>query len=151
MFSCNWSRTFLRQFKSANRPYHILLKYTLLQIPAFTLIILVLLLLQKWMAIPAYVMWGIPILWVVKDIILSPLTWRSYEWRSRQDPHPMVGRHGTAQQPLAPSGYVRVGGELWVAEVFGHEGSIEKGARIRVRGVSGLKLLVDREVGTSGS
>jgi membrane protein implicated in regulation of membrane protease activity len=130
----------LRQFKSAKRPYHILLKYTLLQIPALALIILVLVLLHKWVAIPTSVVWGIPILWVLKDIILFPLTWRSYESYSRHDPHPMVGRHGIAQQTLAPSGYVRVGGELWLAE-----GSIEKGERIRVREVNGLKLLVNRE------
>jgi membrane protein implicated in regulation of membrane protease activity len=123
----------LRQFKSAKRPYHILLKYTLLQIPALALII------------PTSVVWGIPILWVLKDIILFPLTWRSYESYSRHDPHPMVGRHGIAQQTLAPSGYVRVGGELWLAEVVGNEGSIEKGERIRVREVNGLKLLVNRE------
>jgi membrane protein implicated in regulation of membrane protease activity len=63
----------------------------------------------------------------------------------------MVGRHGIAQQTLAPSGYVRVGGELWLAEVVGDEGSIEKGERIRVREVNGLKLLVNREGRTSGS
>ncbi len=151
MFADNWSSKFLRQFKSASRPYHILLKYTLLQIPALALIILILVLLQKWMAVPTYVMWGIPILWVVKDILLFPLTWRSYESYSRHDPHPMVGRHGIAQQSLAPSGYVRVGGELWLAEVGGDEEPIAKGERIRVREVNGLKLLVDREGGTSGS
>jgi membrane protein implicated in regulation of membrane protease activity len=150
MFADNWSRKFLRQFKSANRPQHILLKYTLLQIPALALIILILVLLQKWVVIPAYIVWGIPILWLLKDIILFPLTWRSYESHNRHDPHPMVGRHGIAQQPLAPSGYVRVGGELWLAEVVGDERSIEKGERIRVREVNGLKLLVDREDGTSG-
>jgi membrane protein implicated in regulation of membrane protease activity len=151
MFADNWSSKFLRQFKSASRPYHILLKYTLLQIPALALIILILVLLQQWMAIPIYVVWGIPILWVLKDIVLFPLTWRSYESHSRHDPHPMVGRYGIAQQALAPSGYVRVGGELWLAEIVGNEGSIEKGERIRVREVNGLKLLVDREGGTSGS
>jgi membrane protein implicated in regulation of membrane protease activity len=140
----------LRQFKSASRPQHILLKYTLLQIPALALIILILVLLQKWVAIPTYIVWGIPILWLLKDIILFPLTWRSYESYNRHDPHPMVGRHGIAQQHLAPSGYVRIGGELWLAEVVGDERSIEKGERIHVREVNGLKLLVDRDDGTSG-
>ena len=151
MFAKNWSRNFLHQFKSASRPYHILLKYTLLQIPALALIILILVLLQQWVAIPTYVVWGIPILWLLKDIILFPLTWRSYESSNQRDPHPMVGQPGIAQQTLAPSGYVRVGGELWLAEIVGDEGSIEKGERVRVREINGLKLLVGREDGTSGS
>ena len=138
-------RHFWRHFKRAKRPYHILLKYTLLQIPALVLIILVLVILQQWLEIPIYVVWGIPLGWILKDIILFPLTWRSYESYSRQDPHPMVGRLGIAQQPLKPSGYVRVNGELWLAEIVGDQEPIEKGEKIRVREVEGLKLGVVRD------
>jgi membrane protein implicated in regulation of membrane protease activity len=141
----NGYRHFWRHFKRAKRPYYILLKYTLLQIPAIVLIILVLLFLQQWTDIPIYVVWGIPLLWALKDIILFPLTWRAYESRSRHDPHPMVGRLGIAQQSLKPSGYVRVNGELWLAEIVGEQESIEKGEKIRVREVNGLKLGVVRE------
>ena len=151
MHANRWIKNFLHQFKRANRPYHTLLKYSLLQIPALALIILVLVLLQTWIAIPAYVVWGLPILWLLKDIILFPLTWRSYESLSRHAHHPMIDRPGIAQQDLTPSGYVRVGSELWLAEVVGDEGYIKKGERIRVREVKGLKLLVDREGETPGS
>ena len=140
-----WYKNFWQPFKRAKRPYHILLKYTLLQIPALVLIILVLVILQQWMEIPIYVVWGIPLVWVLKDIILFPLTWRSYESYSRQDPHPMVGRLGIAQQSLKPSGYVRVNGELWLAEIVGEKEPVEKGEKIRVCEVNGLKLGVVRE------
>ena len=141
----SWLKNFWQLFKRAKRPYHILLKYTLLQIPALVLIIVVLIFLQQWMDVPGYIVWGIPLLWILKDIILFPLTWRSYESYSPHDSHPMVGRVGIAQEPLEPSGYVRINGELWLAEIFGEEESIEKGEKIRVREVNGLKLSVVRE------
>jgi membrane protein implicated in regulation of membrane protease activity len=61
----------------------------------------------------------------------------------------MVGRRGIAQQSLDPAGYVRINGELWLAEISGEEEFIEKGEKIRVRQVKGLKLIVHREGDTS--
>ncbi len=54
----------------------------------------------------------------------------------------MVGARGVAEDRLAPSGYIRVRGELWQTEVMGGDPPIEKGASVRVREVSGLTLLV---------
>jgi membrane protein implicated in regulation of membrane protease activity len=48
-------------------------------------------------------------------------------------------------EPLAPSGYVRVYGELWKAKVVEDEPSIGIGERVRVRGIEGLRLQVERE------
>jgi membrane protein implicated in regulation of membrane protease activity len=147
----NWLTQFLRQYKKAKRPYYTLLKYTLLQIPSLILVIAILMVLKKWLAIPALVVWGIVTLWLAKDIILFPLTWRAYDSVRQDDPHPMVGRRGIVQEPLAPSGYIRVGGELWMAEAIGDQRLIEKGERVCVRGVNGLKLFVDREIVKSDS
>jgi membrane protein implicated in regulation of membrane protease activity len=150
-FRANWLSQFLRQYKKAKRPYYTLLKYTLLQVPEFLLVIFILVILKKWIAMPALIVWGIVLLWLVKDIILFPLTWRAYDSGRQYDPHPMVGRRGVVQEPLAPSGYIRVGGELWMAEAIGDQGLIEKGERVCVRGVNGLKLFVDREIAKSDS
>jgi membrane protein implicated in regulation of membrane protease activity len=56
----------------------------------------------------------------------------------------MVGRYGVAQQPLAPSGYVKVDGVLWRAEVIGDDSAIDAGESVFVQKVNGLTLYVAR-------
>jgi membrane-bound serine protease (ClpP class) len=67
-------------------------------------------------------------------------------WRARQNkvmigPEALMGAVGVAQQELAPQGQILVHGELWVAVA---DGPIAAGENVRVRGVEGLKLLVER-------
>lgn len=67
-------------------------------------------------------------------------------WRARQNkvmigPEALVGAVGVAQQELAPQGQILVHGELWVAVA---EMPVSPGESVRVRGVEGLKLLVER-------
>ena len=52
----------------------------------------------------------------------------------------LVGKEGEVRQPLAPSGTVQVGGELWSAETDGE--TIEAGQKVEVVEVKGLKLKV---------
>lgn len=54
----------------------------------------------------------------------------------------LVGRVGTTSTDLAPRGQVRLGGELWTAELVGGEEALSAGARIEVVRVDGLRLLV---------
>lgn len=124
----------------------IVIRYTLLQIPAIVLLVLILIFVQRWVVIPAWIFWGFIILWVVKDVVLFRYTWRAYDWDGG-DKNLLIGAIGIAKERLAPSGYVKVGGELWRAEVSGGNLPIESGMNIRVKGVRGLTLLVelDRE------
>jgi membrane-bound serine protease (ClpP class) len=67
-------------------------------------------------------------------------------WRARQNkvmigPDALVGTVGVAQEVLAPRGQILVHGELWLAE--SPDGPVGAGERVRVRGVDGLKLLVE--------
>ena len=55
-------------------------RYALLQIPALGLIVLALIVIQQWVALPAWFTWGLIIIWVIKDVALFPLTWRAYDW-----------------------------------------------------------------------
>jgi membrane-bound serine protease (ClpP class) len=55
-------------------------------------------------------------------------------------PEAMVGVVGVAQEQLAPRGQILVHGELWLAE---SEAPVAAGESVRVRGVEGLKLLVE--------
>ncbi|HUB20115.1 MAG TPA: nodulation protein NfeD [Acidobacteriaceae bacterium] len=68
-------------------------------------------------------------------------------WRARQNkvmigPEALVGAVGVAQEQLAPRGQILVHGELWLAE--SQETAVAAGESVRVRGVDGLKLVVEK-------
>lgn len=56
----------------------------------------------------------------------------------------LIGRVGTARSSLSPTGQVQLGGEQWTAELVAGEGPLEKGARVQVVRVEGLKLFVSK-------
>jgi membrane protein implicated in regulation of membrane protease activity len=135
--------------KRQSRLTRIVIRYILLQLPGLVLLVLVLIFIQRWVLIPAWVFWGIIILWVVKDAILFRYTWRAYDWDPK---NPLIGARGIARDRLAPIGYVKVGSELWRAEVAGDSPPIESGMNVRVKAVRGFTLLVelDRERNEAG-
>ena len=120
----------------------ILVKYTLLQLPGLAMLILILILVQQWVDLLAWIFWGSIVVWVAKDVILYPFVWRAYDQNRPQGANSMVGVRGIAKDRLAPSGYVQIRGELWNAEVMKGNPPIEKGESVQVRGVRGLTLLV---------
>jgi membrane protein implicated in regulation of membrane protease activity len=97
---------------------------------------------KRWVDLPPWFIWGLIGLWIAKDIALFPLTWRAYDQDRERVVSSMLGAQGTAEERLNPSGYIRVGGELWKAEVVGDVRPIEKGEGVRVKGIRGLTLLV---------
>ena len=123
----------------------IVVRYTLLQLPAIGLLAIALVLVQRWVVVSNWVFWGSIIVWVTKDIILFPLTWRAYDWESADGDRSMVGARGLTTDRLAPSGFIQVRGELWKAEVWGSGRPIEKGERVEVREMKGLTLFVQPE------
>ena len=123
----------------------IVVRYTLLQLPGIGLLFIALVLVQRWVVVSDWVFWGSLIVWVAKDIILFPFTWRAYDWESADGARSMVGAQGLTKDRLAPSGFIQIRGELWKAEVWGGGRPIEKGERVRVREMKGLTLLVQPE------
>ena len=114
-------------------------RYMLLQAPGVLILILVLILVRRWVDLSTLFICALVALWVAKDLIMFPFLWRAYDW----DHHnPMIGTRGIAVEHIAPSGYVYVHGELWKAEVMKGYLPIDRGESVRVRGVNGLKLLV---------
>ena len=83
-------------------------------------------------------------LWVIKDFALYPVLRIAYEDGSPNATDSLVGALGTARERLDPSGYVRVGSELWRAELVADDTCVESGEPVRVREVRGLTLLVER-------
>ena len=120
----------------------ILVRYVLLQLPAIALLVLALIFVQRWVTIPAWVFWGSITFWIAKDVILFPFVWRAYDWNLSGSENSLVGKSGIVQDRLAASGYIRVRGELWQAEVVGGSPPIDKGKKVRVQGMRGLTLLV---------
>jgi len=119
-------------------------RYVLYQLPALVVLILILVFVRRWVDLPGWLGWGLVALWVAKDVVLFPFTWRAYDRSGRQrvDLTQMVGALGIAEERLAPSGFVRVRGELWHAEVEGGGPPVERGEAVRVRDIHGLRLLV---------
>lgn len=119
--------------------------YFLLQIPDIVLAGIVLLLLHAWAGLSRGWVVSLFALWIVKDIAMYPLLRDAFA-PSRTGADMFIGARGTAAEPLAPGGYVRLAGELWAAESLspGGEG-IPMGSPVIVRGARGLTLLVEAE------
>ncbi|HET8774574.1 MAG TPA: nodulation protein NfeD [Thermoanaerobaculia bacterium] len=73
-------------------------------------------------------------------IFLMTLVLRAHKNRVATGTEAMIGEIGVARTPLGPDGKVFVRGELWNAT---SRSEIAEGARVRVREVQGLKVLVD--------
>jgi membrane protein implicated in regulation of membrane protease activity len=82
-------------------------------------------------------------LFVIKDLALYPLVRDAYAVGEPAAAALLVGRTGIARERLDPSGYVRVGAELWRAELAPDCAAIDAGAQVRVRAVRGLTLIVE--------
>ncbi|MBE0427659.1 MAG: NfeD family protein [Nitrospirae bacterium] len=120
----------------------LLLRYVLYQVPGFILLILIIVMARQWFYIPAWVIACIIALWITKDVLLFPYVWRAYEGSIRGNIQPMVGRRGVVEKRLDPSGYVKVNGELWQAELIKGNSPVNRGQEIEVQGIRGLTLLV---------
>lgn len=73
-------------------------------------------------------------------VFLMSLVMRARKHRVATGPEAMVGEIGVAQTPVGPDGKVFVHGELWNAR---SQNEIAEGSRVRVRGVEGLRVVVE--------
>ena len=131
--------------KLRNIPRSIYLRYILLNIPEFVAMLLILVVIQYWVEIPAWLFWSIVGFWIVKDVVLFPFIWRAYDWDRGGRSRSMIGERGIAKGNLAPAGYIQIHGELWRAERFREGPPIEAGQPVRVKHMEGLMLFVEPE------
>ena len=119
-------------------------RYWVYQIPGMFLAVLVLAALVRWEQISqglAFLLFGF---WVLKDLLLFPVTRIGYERGGQQQgADALPGRLGHVQEDVDAerSGWVRVGPELWRAVSAGP--ALAAGTRVRVVEVRGLVLLVE--------
>ena len=123
-------------------PGPVYIRYILLNIPELTVVVLILIIIKHWVVLPVWLFWSIIGLWIVKDALLFPFLWRAYDWDRSERPGAMIGAQGIARERLAPSGYIRIHGELWRAERLGEGPPIEAGQAVRVEKAEGLTVFV---------
>ena len=115
-------------------------RYLLFQLPGLALVATLLAAAAHWLSLPVWACVLGMTVWLVKDVALYPALKRSYRTGGPTGPESMVGALGTANDDLRPSGFVRIGLELWRAE---STVPIEAGEDVRVAGCVGMTLLVD--------
>jgi membrane-bound ClpP family serine protease len=130
----------VKNFK--NIPGRVYLRYTLFQIPGLALAVLLLWWLTRFFPIPLFYICTLLGLWLLKDIMIFPFVWHSYDNTSGNVLEKMIGKTGTAINDLNPFGYVRIGGEMWKAEIIQGNRAVGKGEPVVVTGVDGLLLTV---------
>jgi membrane protein implicated in regulation of membrane protease activity len=126
-------------------PARVLIKYSLLQLPLLMLLLVALFFIRQWVDIPLWLIWGLVALLVVKDVVMFPRVWRSYDQSRPGDPTSIIGMRGIAKDRLAPTGYIQVRSELWRAEVMEGCSPIADGKGVLVVGIEGLTLIVRPE------
>ena len=124
-------------------PKSIYIRYILLNIPGLAAVILILIIIQHWIALPLWLFLGITAFWVVKDMVLFPFVWRAYDSGRAGQSRSMVGERGIARERLAPAGYVLVRGELWRAEIIDDGPPVEMGQPVKIVKMDGLTLFVE--------
>ena len=117
-------------------------RYARYQIPDVAIFVLILYVLHQWVGLSLGLFIGLAGLWILKYIFVFSFVWRAYDKPRPGDVKSLIGTEGIAEERLDPSGYVRVHGELWRAEVIEKATAIEKGQRVLIEEADGLTLLV---------
>ena len=127
-------------------PGPIYLRYLLLMIPGVVVLFLVLLIVEHWVAMPAWLFWAVILLWLAKEVIIFPFVWQAHDPNRPGLSRTMIGARGIVKKRLDPAGYIQVAGELWKAELVEIGQPVEMGERVRVLKMEGLKLFVIPDV-----
>ena len=119
-------------------------RYWLLQIPGWGVLVVALVGAHRYLGLS--VVWAIVIFvaWFLKDWAIYPILKNHYRFRVEAPSDRLVGRRATAREPLRPTGYVQLRGELWLAEVVKGGDPVEAGDDVTVEAVDGLTLRVRR-------
>lgn len=124
-------------------PIKVYLRYALLNLPGAILLVGILLVVRSYFHFPGWAVVAVVAAWVLKDVMLFPFIWRSYDWERPGLSRAMTGSIGVVKQALAPRGFVQIAGELWKAETADREKVIERGTTVRVVHRTGLTVQVE--------
>ena len=119
-----------------------MLRYARYQIPDVATFVLILFVIHQWVGLSLGLFIALASLWMAKYVFVFSFVWRAYDKPRPGDVTSLIGTQGIAEERLDPSGYVRVHGELWRAEVIGKTIAIEKGQTVLIEKADGLTLFV---------
>lgn len=122
----------------------VILKYALIHLAELVIVVCALILARRFFSISTWLMLTIVALWILKDVVLFFKVWRAYAFEDNRPTRKLVGLEATVIHSLDPLGYVRVGGELWKAEIRDHGHPARRGEKARVVDVRGMTLIVER-------
>ena len=125
---------------------HAWVTYILACMPAWIVAVVVALVLNRIADVPAWTAAAVVVVWIATELAMFPRMRRYYT--SEPAERRIVGETGIAVSPLSPRGFARVHGELWQVVLSDPHASVPEGARVCVREVRGLQLIVSP---TSGS
>jgi membrane protein implicated in regulation of membrane protease activity len=138
------SYSLMRTVTTMNRlPSRTFVKYLLMQIPGWLLLLVIVLLLRSGVELSAWAAGGLLALMVLKDLLLYPFRRRAYEEDPRTGAERLVGERGVVARRLAPNGYIRVRGELWRAELRPLVSPVAEGNTVQITAGRGLTLTVE--------
>ena len=119
-------------------------KYTLLQVPGWLLVGALAWGARGWLDLPEWAPWAVVAAWMLKDAALYPYVRIAYEEEGGSGgARSLLGSRGAAAEDLDPAGWVRIGSELWRAELSAGSAPIYRGDAVQVREVRGLTLEVE--------
>jgi membrane protein implicated in regulation of membrane protease activity len=81
--------------------------------------------------------------WVAKDLVLYRFVRHGYVPGDGEANRALLGAKGLAEQSLAPTGWVRVRGELWRAHLLPGARPVARGAPVRVVALEGMEIVVE--------
>lgn len=119
-------------------------RYWLLQVPGWVVLAGLLTAAHYWLALSPVTAALVLGAWFVKDALLYPILKPHYVFRERDAHQSLLGEHAVAQEILSPRGYVKLRGELWIAEIATDDAPVPVGSSVVVESVDGLKLKVRR-------
>ena len=119
-------------------------RYTAFQVPGWILTAVGGWWLHRTLGVPVWAAAGVLVVWLIKDFALYLFLRSVYELDHTTPVERLVGERGLATQPVAPTGFVRVRGELWRAEAEGADASIAQGDEVEITGVHGMRLIARR-------
>jgi len=108
-----------------------LLRYYLFQIPGWILAGALLVVLQAWLGLPAWVSLTVLGVVVLKDVVCYPFLRKAYQLEASGAAR-LVGLRGVTRDSLDPTGYVYVHGELWRARIESGADAIPAGSEVKV-------------------
>ena len=123
---------------------HPLVRYILFQLPGAVLVLGLLWWLHASMNLALWIAIVIFFLWLGKDVALYPVVRRAYE----PTPPPLdrlIGLQGRVIHGFDRSGLVRLGSELWQAELVEGSGPVSTNDVVVVESTRGLTLTVYRQ------